>query len=158
MLFNTVQMAIFILKTPCPLHICHVFSYYKHSTKHETAAMQNFRRLLHAQFLLFLTTYKFKSFHLLEVDQYQLLYNLISYTYHHISPSKAAVYLNFKIVWSRILICWRHIRCCFQDRGWLKQGKQMTAWITMKRKCPHMDPSEYLDIKASLYQCLDIKR
>jgi len=42
----------------------------KHSTKHETSAMQNFRRLLQAQLLLFLITYKFKSFHLLEVDQY----------------------------------------------------------------------------------------
>jgi hypothetical protein len=67
--------------------------------------MQNFRRLLQAQFLLFLITYKFKSFHLLEVGQYQLLYILISYTYHHISPNKAAVYLYFKIVWSRVLVC-----------------------------------------------------
>jgi hypothetical protein len=48
--------------------------------------------------MLFLITYKFKRFCLLEVDQYQLLYILISYTYHHISANKAAVYLNFKIV------------------------------------------------------------
>ena len=67
--------------------------------------MQSFRRLLQAQFLHFLITYKFKHFCLLEVDQYQLLYILISYTYHHISPNKFAVYLNFKIVWSRVFIC-----------------------------------------------------
>jgi len=77
----------------------------RQSTKHETSAMQNFRRLLQVQFLLFLITYKFKSFRLLEVDQYQLLYILISYTYHYISPHEAAVYLNFKIVWSRVLVC-----------------------------------------------------
>jgi len=76
----------------------------KQSTKHETSAMQNFRKLLQVKFLLFLITYKFKSFRLLEVDQYQLLYILISYTYHHISPDKAVVYLNFEIVWSRVLV------------------------------------------------------
>jgi hypothetical protein len=114
---------------PCPLCICHVLRYYKHSTKHGTATMQNFRRLLQAQFLI---TYKFKSFHLLEMEQYQLLYNIINYTYYHISPSEAAVYLNFKIVWPRALICWRHIRCCCQDSGWLKKGKQLTTWIPWK--------------------------
>lgn len=141
----------------CPLCICHVLSYYRHSTKHGTATMQNFRRLLQAQFLLFLIIFKFKSFHLIQVDQYQLLYNLINYTYHHISPNKAAVYLNFKTVWTRVVICWWHIRCCCQNRGWLNKGKQLTTWITIKIKCPHMDPSEYLDTKNSLYHCLDIK-
>jgi len=67
--------------------------------------MQNFRRQLQIQFLLFCITYKFKSICLLEVAQYQSLYVLISYTYHHIPPNKATVYLNFKIVWSRVLIC-----------------------------------------------------